>query len=330
MVRLSGKTHLRDFILPHIEDSSRIYVEGFCGSANIFFAKRPHDVEVLNDLNGDIVNFFRVLQHRRLFGQFARRIRWTPYAVEEFDAALQVLAKPPAHVGPDIERAWAFFVRGSLGFSGAGESRGNWRRSFMSSGGGMAQVTSNWRTRTALLEAWRDRLLHAQIDNKNALELIEYWDSPETVFYLDPPYVEDTRVSLNVYSHEMNDYDHVRLTDVMLKVQGRIVLSGYKTSHYHRLEQAGWIRLDKEILSPATRIFDEPHGTRVRGNNSQRAKRTECLWINRVGAEGNLWQNQVVIEPFQPLPPVEKPDVLPPPVERWTDAKEAHQGTFEW
>lgn len=266
-----GKGHLREFILPHIERHGRIYVEPFCGSANLFFAKVPHPVEVLNDLNGDIVNFFRVMQHRRLFRKFAWRLQWTPYAVEEFDAAINL---PDSNTDP-LDRAWAFFVKHNLGFSGKGDSRGNWRRSFVAA----PFVVDDWRNRVSYLTAWRDRLLHAQIDQRDALEILEYWDTEDTLFYLDPPYVEDTRNSLDVYSHEMSRLDHLRLVDKLLRVKGRVVLSGYTCPPYVRLEEAGWTRLDRSILSSMART-----GTR----DGERLQRIESLWLNRPH-EQRLW-----------------------------------------
>lgn len=284
-----GKTHLRDFILPHIEDTSTVYVEPFCGSANIFFAKTPHPVEVLNDLNGDIVNFFRVLQNRRLFRTIAHRIRWTPYAVEEFIAAITLLASPPPKE-TSLDRAWAFFVRGGMGFSGMGDSRGNWGRSFKASGD-INMVCARWQSRISYLEAWRDRLRGAQIDCLPALDVLAYWDSKDTVFYLDPPYVEETRASLNIYSHEMTNSDHGRLVRAILDAKGRIVLSGYASSQYASLESNGWIRLDKTIASPMAwdRGEDGAEGTR--------GERTEVLWVNRLGAQPNIFYDGTTEEP---------------------------------
>lgn len=265
-----GKTHLRDFILPHLEGNGQIYVEPFCGSANIFFAKAPHPVEVLNDLNGDIVNFFRILQNRRLFRHFAHRVQWTPYGVDELDQAIQILATPP---DPDVlalDRAWAFMVRGSLGFDGLATSRGNWRRSFTSNN------ADKWQNKIRYLKDWRDRLFTAQIDHKHAIDLIKYWDTPDTVFYLDPPYVEESRISLNVYSHEMSNADHYALVDTLLNLKGRAVLSGYATSIYGPLESAGWARYEKTVISPLA----------ILGNR----ERTEVLWVNRPGSEISLWR----------------------------------------
>jgi DNA adenine methylase len=184
-----GKTHLRTMILPHLSDGNLTYVEPYCGSANILLAKSPHPLEVLNDLNGDIVNFFRVLQNRRLFRHFAHRVRWTPYASDEFVEAIMCL-NLEWDGKLSVERAWAFFVRGMFSFSGAGKmnTRGNWRRSTTGINvEANAVVTEHWRMRVSMLEAWRDRLLRVQIDHRPALAVIQYWDAPTSTFDLDPP-----------------------------------------------------------------------------------------------------------------------------------------------
>lgn len=283
-----GKTHLREFILPHLS-GGKVYVEPFCGSANIFFAKDPHPVEVLNDLNDEIVNFFRVLQNRGLFRRFVHRVRWTPYSLAELREAIRIRKE---RVPDPVERAWAMFVIGSQAINGKAESEGNWSRTFIPTIGrtnslrndGMGQVNSRWKRRIALLEAWRNRLLMAQIDSRPALQVIEYWDSPDTVFYLDPPYVNDTRISLDVYSHEMCDNDHTRLVELLLRVKGRVVLSGYATSLYSPLEGAGWLRFDKEVAC-STSARTRNSKDRIEGLG----RRVESLWVNRLSAQPDLF-----------------------------------------
>ena len=248
-----GKTHLRDFILPHLERSGSIYIEPFCGSANIFWAKTPHPIEVLNDLNGDVVNFFRVLQNRRLFRHFAHWVRWTPYSVEEYGKALDILRQQPVPEGLSIERAWAFFVRGLMAYSGKlTAEKSEWRRSYIAPG-----VVEHWRSRQSRLEAWASRLRSVQIECKPALDLITYWDGPEVTFYLDPPYVEETRESLDMYAVELTEADHQALVLTLLGVRGRVVMSGYQTPLYAPLEAC---RLDP--VRPDTGQPDGRHGLR--------------------------------------------------------------------
>lgn len=284
-----GKTHLRDFILPHIS-GSKIYVEPFCGSANIFFAKDPHPVEVLNDLNGEIINFFRILQDRKTFKEFLHRVKWTPYSLDELRHAIRV--RTLLEVATPVERAWAMFVIGSQAINGHADSEGNWSRTFIPTRGrlnanrneGMAQVTSRWKRRISYLEAWRNRLMRAQIDSRNALTVIEYWDSEDTVFYLDPPYVESTRTSLDIYSHEMTDDHHDQMIDILLKIKGRVVLSGYRSKLYERLDKAKWLRFDKEVACSTS--------ARTRGSKDRReglSRRIESLWVNRPSVQPDLF-----------------------------------------
>lgn len=284
-----GKTFLRDFILPHL-NYGKVYVEPFCGSANIFFAKRPHGVEVLNDLNPDLINFLRVLQSRRQFRLLAHCLRWTVYSVEEFMLAGRLLLVEST---PDVERAWAFFVQKNLGFSGKGVTRGEWRRSFQS---GSGNVVIDWQTRVSRLEDWRDRLKNVHIKRQDALSVIRQWDSRETMYYLDPPYVADTRIDTDVYSHEMTDDAHHQLVQLLTTIRGRVVLSGYDTPIYQPLEAAGWARLDRTILSSMAR---SPDGL---------GQRTEVLWINRPIAELSLYATaskmmKTPIEPLRSYPP---------------------------
>jgi DNA adenine methylase len=286
-----GKTYLRDFILPHLQ-GGKIYVEPYCGSANIFFAKDPHPVEVLNDLNGEIVNFFRVLQDPDHFKKFVHRVRWTPYSLDELREAIRIRK---AKLSDPVLRAWAMFVIGSQAINGKAESEGNWSRTFIPTVGrrssirndGMAQVTSRWKRKISYLEAWRDRIFMAQIDSRDALQVIEYWDSPETLFYLDPPYAEATRISPDVYSHEMKDAHHSQLVETLLKVKGRVVLSGYDSPLYAPLVENGWMRLGKEVsCSTSARA----RGQKQRGDGGlQTSKRIESLWLNRLADQPDLF-----------------------------------------
>ncbi|HET9536990.1 MAG TPA: DNA adenine methylase, partial [Mesorhizobium sp.] len=251
-----------------------VYVEPYCGSASILFGKRPHPAEIINDLDGLVVNFFRVLQHRRLFRHFAHRVRWTPYSRDEYNEALRVLAQP--FEGLSIDHAWAFFVQGTFSFSG-GNAAG-WRRSTQQPRDGVAVVCWHWRMRIELLEQWRDRLTKVQIEHRPALEIIADYDSSATTFYLDPPYVGATRTAPDMYAHEMTDMDHLALVETLRQVKGRVVLSGYASPHYDPLIREGWLRLDKPLLSRMAR----------KDATGDWQARTEVLWINRLAAPSLL------------------------------------------
>jgi DNA adenine methylase len=269
-----GKGRMARKIVPLLP-AGRVYVEPYAGAASVFWhLDPPREVEVLNDLNGEIINLFRVLQDRDQFERLAHRLTWTPYSVDEFRRAGRCESHDP------VDRAWSFFVRHGQGFSGKSDSDGNWGRVFGSSRG-MAKTASNWRSRLSLLDHWHSRLTRVQLDNRDALDVIRYWDSPDTVFYLDPPYVHSTRAkaSRNIYAHECDDSHHKQLISLLLGIGGRAVLSGYDSPLYRPLLDAGWsVHRWRVSCSAAGRV----RGSRIRGEGAakQCVPRTEVLWIS--------------------------------------------------
>ena len=278
VVYYGGKGNLLPRILPLLT-GGQVYCEPYCGAASLFFAKRPHPVEVLNDLNTDLVNLFRCLQDPATFAELSHRIIWTPYSVDEFRRALAIQADP-AEQNP-ILRAWSFYTCQNQGFSGTAETEGNWGRAFVDYRG-MADTANKWRGRMKRLSFWHDRLTCAQIDNRDALEVIRFWDSPDTLFYLDPPYIAETRVKgkRNIYRHEADAAHHTALVELLLTVKGRVVLSGYDHPIYAPLFAAGWDVAKHETASYAA---SRQRGGKIRGKGSALAAvpRTECVWTNR-------------------------------------------------
>jgi DNA adenine methylase len=259
-----GKGNLRARILPLIP-STKVYVEPYGGAGSVLFGREPAPIEVYNDLNGDLVNLFRVLQDGRRLRAFKHRIEHTLYSREEFITALDTLADPEAK---SLDRAWAFFTAQNQGMSGIAKTAGSWGRAFISTSG-MAMNTSKWIMRLAHLPDWHRRLARVQIDNRCALDVIRYWDRPETTFYLDPPYVHATRKSRDVYAHEVNDAHHRALVDAVLDIQGAAVLSAYAHPIYAPLNRAGWERTDIR-----TGLYGPPK-TRIPGGS-----RIETIWRN--------------------------------------------------
>jgi DNA adenine methylase len=269
-----GKGLLRSRILPFIP-STKVYVEPYGGAGSVLFGREPAPVEVYNDLNGDLVNLFRVLQDKRRFRAFQHRIEHTLYSREEFVRALDTLADPEAK---PQDLAWAFFTAQNQGFSGKAKTPGDWGRNFESVGG-MAVSTRSWLARLAHLPDWHQRLARVQIDNRCALEVIRYWDSPETTFYLDPPYVHETRKSSDDYAYEADDAHHQALVDRLLDIQGAAVLSSYAHPIYAPLTRAGWERTDiRTTCSAAGRTRSS--GLQGTGAVLAKAPRTETIWRN--------------------------------------------------
>jgi len=269
-----GKGNMLTKLLPLLPPH-KVYVEPFCGAASLFFAKQPSPVEVLNDLNEDVVNVFRVLQNKETHEKLRFRLMYTPYARAEFVRAIEMLKQKDL---TPVDRAWAFMVKQNMGFSGGIRANaGDWSRAFTSNQG-YAKVCNNWLMRLSMLDAWRWRLMLVQIDCRDALEVIRYWDSPDTLFYVDPPYVAETRKTLDVYAYEMTVEQHKELVELLLGIKGKAVVSGYEHPLYSPFGQAGWkVHKFHTTCHAAGRV----RGSGLQGNGSASAKvpRTEVVWV---------------------------------------------------
>jgi DNA adenine methylase len=271
-----GKGNLATWIVQYVP-AGQIYVEPFAGAASVFWLlPSPFPVEVLNDLDGDIVNLYRVLQDKSKFEELSHRLIFTPYARAEFARALQIVKDPNA---TDIDRAWAFFVKHNQGFSGIAQTEGNWGRVVTLIRNNMAATTSRWRSRLKLLSFWHERLSRVQIDCIDGIECIKYWDTPETVFYIDPPYVLEARKERRLYKNEPDLSYHKRLVETILTAKGKILLSCYDQPVYLPLKEAGWQKLTKRtVCYMAGRI----RGSKLQGAGTAKAHvpRTETLYLN--------------------------------------------------
>lgn len=251
------------------------YCEPYVGGGSLFFSREPAPVEVINDLDGDLINLFRCFQDRELFEELRHRLMWTPYARAEFGRAIDILNDPQAS---RVDRAWAFFVAKNQGLSGVSETIGDWSRTFCSHGG-MAGTTSRWLMRLSMIDAWRWRLMRVQIDNRDALEVIRYWDNENAVFYLDPPYHPDTRKDKDAYGCEADAQHHEMLVELLLTCRGAVVLSGYDHTIYRRLDAAGWQRFEFETACHAA---GRGRGSGLIGEGAAMMKvpRVEVVWCN--------------------------------------------------
>ena len=271
-----GKGNLASWIVKYVP-TGHTYVEPFAGAASVFWhLPTPFPVEVLNDIDGDIVNFYRVLQDKTKFEILLHRLVFTPYARAEFRRALRILRNPEAS---DIDRAWAFFVRQNQSVSGAGRSEGNWSRSITDTRNGMASTTSKFRSRLKLLARWHDRISRVQIDNVDGIECIRYWDTTDTVFYVDPPYVPETRRHRSLYRNEPDLSYHECLVETLLQVKGKVLLSCYDHPVYKPLTDAGWYKITKDT---ACHMIGKIRNSRYqgKGNVKTNAPRTETMYMN--------------------------------------------------
>lgn len=251
---------------PHLR-----YVEPFGGGASILFAKEPVELEVYNDLDEGLVSLFRVLRDPKQFAEFRRLADLTLYARAEWN---ECRATWRNETDP-IRRAYKWFVVARMSFGGCFAH--SWGSVVTTSRRGMAGTCSNWQSTLDALPAIHDRLRRVQIECADWRVILEMYDTPDTLFYCDPPYVTSTRKS-GGYLHEMTDADHRELVGRLLRLEGKAVLSGYPSPIYDPLTEAGWIRHDFETACHAA---GRTRGTDLQGAGSCLAKqpRTECVWV---------------------------------------------------
>lgn len=252
-----GKWRIAPWIISHFP-AHRIYTEAFAGAASVLLRKPRSYAEVYNDLDGDIVNLFRVLRDFTQASELARLLHLTPYAREEFVQSYQVDPDP-------IEQARRTVIRSFMGFGSA--SATGYQTGFRAnSSRSNTTPAQDWMHYPEQIPALVDRLQGVVIENRPAIDVIWAHDQPDTLHYVDPPYVFETRYNVNhnghmEYRHEMTDDNHRELAECLKSVKGVVVLSGYGCDLYDDL-YADWRRVEKSALADGA------------------VKRTEVLWIS--------------------------------------------------
>ena len=266
-----------DDLLPLIP-YDQLFVDVFGGGGSVLLNRKPSPVEVYNDLDGNLVNLFRVIQHPEHSIELERRLRSTLYSKEEFVKALTIVKGGIEPVDP-VEQAWAMFVNMNQSVVGrVYRTQGNWSRAAISVSGESA-VISGWKSLISRLGGIYDRLSAVQVDQRDAIESIEYWDGATTVLYVDPPYVHDTRVETEYYAHEMSNEDHERMVDTLISVNGYAVVSGYDHPIYNQFDTSGWARVEFDRVTTMT-ASQRGKGDDWTRDIKPRGKRTEVVWLN--------------------------------------------------
>lgn len=255
-----GKWKMADWIISQFPPHE-LYCEPFAGGAAVFFRKWPSRIEILNDLNGDVVNFFTMLRTRP--AELVQAIDLTPYSRAEYELAYEPCDEP-------MEKARRFYVLSRQSFGAYAGKKTGWRSQRNWNRG--TSITGEWARLDGLLMA-ADRLKDALIECDDAAAVIQRYDGARALFYVDPPYVLSSRsqgAKRQRYTHEMTDADHRELATVLHQVQGMVLLSGYRSALYAEL-YPGWSMVTKSATT--------------NGNSSAE----ECLWLSpRATALSNL------------------------------------------
>lgn len=254
-----GKYSHLDWLLPLLPKTTQ-FCEPFGGSAAVLLNKEPSPIETFNDIDGAVVNFFKVLRDRP--NELIEKLYLTPFAREQFVEAY--LSKKKTDIDA-IERARLFFVSAEQVRIGLAQTAtpGRWAYCVLTSRRGMSGAVSRWINRIEALWAVSERLRSVQLENLDAIKVIKKYDTPETLFYCDPPYVHESRGDIKAYGFEMTTENHESLSDTLHSIKGNVALSGYNSPIMERLYN-DWNRIDAE----------------ERIAHSVKQKRQESLWIN--------------------------------------------------
>lgn len=253
-----GKYSHLDWLLPLLPITEH-FCEPFGGSAAVLINREPSLLETYNDLDGEVVNFFRVLRNQK--ESLIEAIGLTPFSREELSLAT---SKADQRL-TDLERARQFYVRARQVRTGLAQtaSAGRWAHCRLTTRAGMAGAVSRWLGSVEALPEITQRILRVQIENSPAIEVIQRYDGPGTLFYCDPPYVHEARGDKNAYSFEMSDDEHRQLADVLHNAEGKVAISGYDCNLMQEL-YGDWLR----VTGP------------IKNAPSIRKPRQEMLWVN--------------------------------------------------
>lgn len=248
------------------------YCEPYCGGCSVLLEHDPENhSEVINDVDSDLVNFWECLRNSVQFLQLHAELLDTPFSQQRFDESYERLSnRVPHHLDTrcplDLQRAIDFFVVARMSRAGQGKcfatlSRTRTRR-------GMNEQASSWITSVDGMPEVHSRLRQVVITCMDAIEFIKQQDGPNTLFYCDPPYLHATRTARQVYRHEMSEDQHAVLLATLSGIQGKYMLSGYRSDLYD-----AW----------SSRVGNGRHDFSLPNNAaSGKSKRrmTECVWVN--------------------------------------------------
>lgn len=247
-----GKWKLAPWIISHFPPHKN-YVEPCGGAASVLLQKPRSPLETYNDLDGNVVNFFRVLRDQP--GELIRKIQLTPWARAEYELSTEPCDN-------EVEAARRYWVSLWMSMQGGHHSKTSktWRRqSHIDLRGNYDMPVFQIET----LENTARRFEQVQIDNRSAIDCIARYDNEDALIYFDPPYVTDTRAQGDRYRLETDNNFHIEAAELLRNAAGYVVVSGYACDLYTELyESHGWHRVDKEAQT------------------NSGGKRIESLWLS--------------------------------------------------
>lgn len=242
-----SKTRIAKWICAYIPPHE-VYLEPFFGGGGVFFNKIPARIETINDISAEVYNYFKVLRDNP--SELIKLLELTPYSRDEYNNSF-------IETADNVEKARRFAVRCCQGFGCSNRYKNGFRSGI---GENSPRTTTFWNDFPKTLELASKRLLEAQIENQDALRLIERYNKEEVFIYCDPPYPLDVRKNY-LYEYEMTEEEHIKLLDSLKEHKGKVMISSYENDLYNEMLKE-WKKAIKHTTS----------------ENS--VKRTEVIYMN--------------------------------------------------
>jgi len=255
-----GKYYLSKWIIDAFpqEYEKLSYIEPYCGGASVFMNKVPsNNIEIINDISASLMQIYRALRDEPEL--FIQKVKRTTYSERVF---IREKNKQGNVFDDYLKEALNEYVVRRM-------SRGGLKEAFAWSDrerGGKPGDLNAWITMADHLSLLGDRIKKCYLLNKPALEIIEVFDSKNSLIYVDPPYDPEARVSKNVYENEMTTEDHLKLIELIKTCKSKVVISGYPSAIY-RSHLKEWNCIQKKIANHSSQKKTKPI-------------KTECLWVN--------------------------------------------------
>jgi DNA adenine methylase len=247
-----SKWAIAPWVIEHFP-AHRVYVEPFGGAAAVMLRKPPSPSEIWNDLNSDLFNVFSVLRDADARERLVEALALTPFHRDEYELLY-------AKGGDAVERARRFIARSFMGYGSKGAEQKSGFDSRLNDDGYCSRLRS-LRAGTAGLAAIAERFADVLLENRPARLVIDAYDRPDTLFFVDPPYLHETHGSARIYRHDMSEAEHRALLARLRSVTGFVVLAGYASQLYDEA-LPGWRRVHTQARADGGR------------------KREETLWLS--------------------------------------------------
>lgn len=249
---IGGKASHLPFLYENFPDTHHHYIDVFGGSGVVLLNKKPSPIETFNDINQNIVTFYRVLRNNK--DNLIEKIKLSPYSRQEYADCITVLKNQEAD---DLERARAFFVVANQSYHSRINSlqEYNWKINIHDSTKRGSSVVSKYNSKIEKLDMIADRFKSVQIENRDFKRIFDKFDSDVSFFYVDPPYPLDTRRTKKLYDYELDDDRHSELLEIIQSIEGSVLISTYQNEMYDS-KLTNWKKVsnsEKRIRSSSTK-----------------------------------------------------------------------------